>query len=130
MSTEKIDRMDERARIADLDVLRKPLLEARDAAWLPYDAADPGSDAEAAAEAAYDAAEAVLTAHDEDSGYNEVLDYDENGMARVCVLTGLVLLEGDEIVEDSEGRQALAAAIEGWPAFSDDGAANDDEVAA
>ena len=144
--TGKIDRLDERAAIAALDGQRRPLLEAIRAAADVYEEAKAGSEEEVAAEAALDRANEAVEAFDDlhSDVYGEALDYDEDGMARCCVLTGLVLLEDDEIVEDREGRQALAAAIEGWPAFdgagdspcgepaasagsrAEEGAANDD----
>lgn len=72
-----------------------------------------------------------LDEHDAAEAYREVNEWDEDGSARCCVLTGLPILDDDVTVEDGDGRRALAAAIPGWPLSDDaDGDSADAEPAA
>ena len=56
-----------------------------------------------------------------------VAEFDDDAKAVCCVLTGLPILDGDETIEDSEGRKALAAAIVGWPLFESEETADDED---
>ena len=137
-----IDRMELREQIAALEEVRKPLQEAVDTIDRQKQALiDAEIDREREIyerelrerKAAFvrrcdeiregfgqTDAEAALEAHDQHEAYAEALDYDENGFAVRCCVSDLVLLEDDEIVEDSLGRKALAAALPGWPEFDGD----------
>lgn len=156
MDTSKIYRMELRREVLELDEKRKELAaavieaESKIADTTAYDEELAREDATfsresdellrahmarcAAIRAAHGApAQQVndaLDEHDNAAAYEEVAYYDDDGQAVRCVLTGLPILEGDETIEDSEGRKALAAAIAGWPLFeseeTDDDADDED----
>lgn len=139
VDTSKIDRMDVRRRIIELDAQRPALSRAADGDR-PY---PPEYDAEVAAlEAARDearnaadetfdaamaalqtkfgvvdieAAEAALEAHDEAPEYTLVADFGCDSLAVCCCLSGLPILDDDKTVRDSDGNKALRAAIPQWP---------------
>lgn len=139
-----IDRMEIRQEILALDEKRKPLAEA------VLSADDDLEDAIAAevqreeeicerevrerraafhkrveeirlAHGRTDDPQAALEAHDDAAAYAQVDDFDDEGLAVRCCLTGLPILDEDETVADSEGRKALVAAIPNWPGFGADG---------
>lgn len=62
-------------------------------------------------------ADQALDDHDKAAAYNEAREFNADGQAVCCILTGLPILEGDEVITDSEDRMALAAAIADWPLF-------------
>jgi len=72
-------------------------------------------------------AEDALAEHDSAVAYRDVYDFDNDDQAVRCVLTGLPILDGDETIEDSKGRKALAAAISGWPLFESEETADDED---
>jgi hypothetical protein len=58
-----------------------------------------------------------LEQHDEENAVddNQAIDFDDiTGMPATCCVSGLVLLESDDLVEDLEGRTALKAVLP-WP---------------
>ena len=67
--------------------------------------------------AAETSAAEALDGHDKAPAYDEAREFDGDGQVVRCVLTGLPLIESDEVITDSEDRMALAAAIVGWPLF-------------
>ncbi|HMN37568.1 MAG TPA: hypothetical protein PKD49_07650 [Hyphomicrobium sp.] len=154
IDTSKIDRMDVRREVIALDEKRKKLEAAAKAESKAEDAA---CDEEIAREEAtwnrerdelwrahkarcdairiargvpIRSAEDALAEHDSAVAYRDVYDFDNDDQAVRCVLTGLPILDGDETIEDSEGRKALARAIVGWPLFesqeTDDDAEEDE----
>lgn len=139
--TRTIDRMELRHELLALDEKRKELVVAADAEeaamsaalqeelsreeavwkresnelWLAFQQRLAGiRKAHGAAETS--AAEA-LDNHDKAAAYDEAKEFDGDGLVVRCVLTGLPLIESDEVITDSEDRMALAAAIVGWPLF-------------
>lgn len=143
IDTSKIDRMDLRQDILALEEKRKGLVAVFEAV---NEEAEAEIDRESAiyererrerSEAFYarcaeiprahgggdKSAEDALEDHDNNSpAYGECIDFDDDGLAERCCITGLPLLDGDETVEDSEGRKALANAIPGWPSFGEEDA--------
>lgn len=97
-----------RQRIAALDDERKALMRARDGL-------DEASDA-------WDAADRTISDYDEkyDEEYKAALSFDASGFAELCVLTGHVLIDGDDVVSDDQDRKALMVAIPDWPPLETD----------
>lgn len=92
----RIDRLDVRAKLQELDRERRKLLDAdKEDAVLAFD-----------------------ELHEEEYDEAGVVSYDDEGQCECCVLTGLPIIEGDETVEDSEYRRGLVKAIPQWPEFS------------
>lgn len=138
IDTSRIDRMELRQQLIALDEARKPLADAVDkidaVKWAKIDAEIAREheiyererrEREAAyykrcaeIRAAYGETEgdpeADLEKHDQHEAYELALEYDAQSVVRCC-LTGLPLLEGDVLIDDSEGNRALAAAVPGWP---------------
>lgn len=149
MDLSKIDRMELRQRIIELDKARIPLAKASDdeealheeapinsayeterekLAQIRYEAQQKARDDYNAALKALDAsfpdksmpARDALAKHDAAPEYRDVDCFDDDtGAAVCCVLSGLPILDDDVTVEDSDCRRALVAAIPGWPIDSE-----------
>lgn len=133
----KLDRLEERRKIAADYAVEKELVAAREKIAEPFAAErqklyakqeqevgevrarysrerDAVYETEAAACADVDGA---IEKHRESCGHTpEDLIFDDDGNPSICCVTGLAIFEDDPLVEDSRGRCALALALP-WPDF-------------
>jgi len=115
VDTSKIDRMDVRQRIDAHEGERTKIAAELKAARASFNARIEAIQRERMEATA--AIQARLDAHDETPDiYDDVLELDDSEDFNPirCCITGLILLDGDELVEDAHGRRALAAAVN-WP---------------
>jgi len=115
VDTSKVDRMEVRRRIDAHEAERAKIAAELKGARASFNARIEVIQRERMEATA--AIQARLDAHDETRGiYDEVLELDDTADQNPirCCVTGLILLDGDEIVEDDHGRRALAAAVN-WP---------------
>lgn len=115
VDTNKITRMDERELLSNQADIRKSLVMKAEQIEAPFLARiKPIEEEMARATAEVDA---QIRRHDLECKPNEVNvhDWDDAGQPVRCVLSGLVILQGDEVVRDALGRPALRAVLP-WPA--------------
>jgi len=115
LDVSKIDRMDIRMRIDAHEVERAKIVDELKAAQASFNERIEAIQRERMVATAD--IQARLDAHDKTRGvYDDVLEFDdsEDENPACCCVTGLVLLDGDELVKDEHGRRALAAAVH-WP---------------
>jgi len=110
VDTSKIDRVAQRLEIASEEKRIRAIYDERDKIEKPFDVEI------AEIERRRDAALEKFDADNSTDGdWPNELTIDCDGYPERCCVTDLVLFDNDELVEDSDGRKALRAAIPNWP---------------